>query len=125
MAFTGAMFGNIDTSMGINNDGTAGGAVGVAGGPFDPVAMTANYGLNRHGSVEQQPVHVGNVGDYLNSISVTGVTPKPSRRRTPARSPRARSRSPVAEEEDLYEDRRNRREPRRNDEPVGFGFRLT
>ena len=68
MAFTGAMFGNIDASMGVNNDGTTGGAMGVAGGPFDPVAMTANSGLNRQGLPPLVTHHGGPTASGLKSV---------------------------------------------------------
>ena len=120
------------------------GAMGAAGGPFDN-SMGVNAGVNltnpnamnplvnRHGSLEQSArANVGNMGDYLNSMSHNGMTPTGtsprarSARRTP---PRARSPLAANDDDDDFEDRRNERRKRRRDresqdEPVGVGFRL-
>ena len=94
------------------------GAVGAAT-PF--VVTSAMYdGLNRYGSAE--PGKRGRAGtDYLNSMSDTGTTPRSVSPRTP-RSPRARS-QPFPDDD--YEDRRQERAERREDQaPLGASFRL-
>ena len=108
----------------INMDGNTN-SVGAAGGPYDPTTMNASF--SRHGSLEQESRgNTGSMGDYLNSMSFTGGTP---RQFTPRQSPRhSRVRSPInGDADDDYEDRRSERRESRRDrgEPVGIGFRLS
>ena len=98
------------------------GAVGAAAGPWDPGPTTMGANPIRHGSLEQ--TGSGSfLGSYLDSMSATGTTPRPSPRRTPPRSPRPRS--PMPQDDDDYNDRRSEgRDRRHDDEPIGMGFRI-
>ena len=78
---------------------------------------------NRYGSAEQGYTRGRdgtNDDGYLNSMNNTGTTPRPTSPRTP-RSPRARS-QPMPDDD--YEDRRRERAERREEHPIGVGFRL-